>query len=65
MHGLSNKDSFLINDNGHINQRPQQYATNNKKVTTVQAQNVSPLLPGPGQYETLVSDFSVKKKGQG
>ena len=37
---------------------------NNKKMTTVQAQNVTPELPGPGQYNTMVSDFSGKKKGQ-
>ena len=64
LHGLSSKDSFLINDNGHINQKPQIYATQNKKVTTVQAQNFSPELPGPGQYETLKSDFTKRQKGQ-
>ena len=57
MRGVAQKETFLINDNGHLNQRMQQYAHHNRKVTTLQVANQQPEQPGPGQYEAIVSDF--------
>ena len=39
MHGVPHKETFLIKDNGHLNQRVQQYAHHNRKVTTLQMAN--------------------------
>ena len=58
MHGVPHKETFLIKDNGHLNQRVQQYAHYNRKVTTLQMTNPKVEQPGPGQYETAVSDFN-------
>jgi hypothetical protein len=37
-----------LNDNGHLNQRMQLYASVHKRVTTLQAGKSKEELPGPG-----------------
>jgi hypothetical protein len=47
--GITIKDSYITNDNGHLNQRPQQYATQKKVMaTTVSLRQSEPESPGPG-----------------
>jgi hypothetical protein len=60
--GLAEAGAYLLNDNGHINQRTESF------VNLASKQKVSPLARmqssaelGPGQYETAISDFNRKK----
>ena len=63
MRGVVQKETFLINDNGHLNQRMQQYSHHNRKVTTLQVANQQPEQPGPGQYNTAISCFNSNSPG--
>ena len=38
------------------------YAAQTKKITTVQALNYKPDIPGPGSYNNLFSDFNSHKR---
>lgn len=58
------KGTYLINDNGHLNQRTQPYISI-AKLTTKNTQSpvrspkisATPIPPGPGSYETNVTAF--------
>jgi len=60
------KGTYLINDNGHLNQRTQPYLSaaklSSKGETKSPNRNSrispSPVLPGPGSYETNVTAFN-------
>jgi len=53
--GISESGSYLLNDNGHINQRTQPYISLSK-AHRPSSDNLMDK-PGPGQYEALASDF--------
>jgi len=51
--GMSSKDKFFVQDNGHINMRTQHYSGVNKGATQIQLNRQKAFeVPGPGTYET-------------
>ena len=55
--GLATKDSYIVNDNGHLSQRTQPYAMKKKMVSLAMLRDPEPETPGPGSYEDLRSSF--------
>ena len=48
--GLAAKDSYIVNDNGHLSQRTQPYAMKKKMVSLAMLRDPVPDSPGPGAY---------------
>lgn len=60
--GIGEAGSYLVNDNGHINQRTQSYVNSGGRKPSDQFL-FSPV--GPGSYEQRVSDFERNKNVSG
>jgi len=63
--GVSEKGTFFINDNGHVNQRVQNYAHEGRKSSVIQAPNkagINEISPGPGSYKPTPSLFEKGAK---
>jgi hypothetical protein len=66
--GIQQQETYTINDNGHLNQRLQNYANISRKMTTLQANMKKQDHPGPGHYNQDMSCFgapSLSKKVSG
>jgi hypothetical protein len=54
---MDDNGSFLIRDNGHMNQRPQIYAAAKSSRDALFLTGNMKDAPGPGAYETNLSSF--------
>jgi hypothetical protein len=54
---MDDNGSFLIKDNGHVNQRPQLYAAAKSSRDALFLSGGNKDAPGPGAYETNLSSF--------
>lgn len=61
MTGMTSKDKFFTQDNGHLNVRPQQYSTIKKNMTQIQMNREKIDAPGPGSYEIAPETVSIKR----
>ena len=57
--GLATKDTYIVNDNGHLTQRTQPYALQKKYVSTASLRDPPPESPGPGEYNAHKSSFQT------
>lgn len=62
--GIQQSETYTINDNGHLNQRMQNYASIIKKTTTLQTSMKKEEMPGPGSYSPNNSSF-IELQGSG